>query len=171
MRAPPLRQRLISLAIFLLVACGDAPEPLAQEGASSVEQGLNAQRPLHVLVELSSARTTTEYQAVLTDSSTFSSVQAANDAATDAAQTQLNWVRAEQDAFAQSMATASLPNTKEVYRLQRVFNGIVYATTAEGMARINAMPRVRAVYMLPIHERDNSNAVSFVKASGQPTWR
>jgi subtilisin family serine protease len=162
----PIRKLLNSLTICLLAACAGAPESSVQEGtATSVEQGLGAQTPLHVLVELSTAPTAVEYQTVLNDSSTFASAQAANEAATDAAQAQLNWVRAEQDSFAQSMASAQLPNTKEVYRLQRVFNGIVYATTTEGMARINAMPRVRAVYMLPIHERDNSNAVSFVKAS------
>ncbi len=160
-----MKRTLAVATTCLLVGCTGAPEVTEGAQPASASQALEGRPPLHVLVELSSRPSAAEYSSVLTDSSTFPTAEAATQAATDAAQAQLGWVQLEQNAFARRLAAAPLADTREVYRLQRVFNGIVYATTQEGMARLSAMQGVRTVYVLPVHERDNANGVPFVGAS------
>jgi subtilisin family serine protease len=166
---------LASVVGALLVSCAGPNEP--QESLESLETVSQAvdrfndargTTPLHVLVELTERPTALEFHQVLTDSASFPTSDDATTAATEAAVSQLNWIRSEQDAFSKRLAAAPVANTREVYRLQRVFNGIVYATNDEGMARLRTMPGVRSVYVMPIHVPDNAYEVPFVGA--QQLW-
>ncbi len=171
-RPPRIVSRLGFLSaslVLTLSACTESKGKAAQQPSGAAgKPEFSGQAPRHVLVQLSERPTAAEFHAVMQEAAYFPTPQNANTAATEAAVAQLNWVDSEQSAFSSRMTVAGLPNTKEVYRMQRIFNGIVYATDSAGMAQLQRMPGVRAVYDMPIHELDNAYEVPFVGA--QALW-
>ncbi|HVO18037.1 MAG TPA: S8 family serine peptidase [Anaeromyxobacter sp.] len=79
--------------------------------------------------------------------------------------TQLAAVQSEQAAFRRLVATAQIANTREIYGLQRVFNGILYLTDADGFTALRAVPGVKAVHLVKPMIPDNAHAVPLVGAT------
>ena len=169
------RTRWLSLPLILLaVACGSRPAERTRDsspgrtalfapGATSSQSTPIGQEkaPIHALVELTERPTAQEYGNRLAVTAT---VDPATDgaAATAAALQQLGRVRSEQSTFASRVASAQLPATGELFRLQRIYNGIVYVTDAAGVARLRAMPGARAVHVITPQQPDNAWTMPFV---------
>ena len=75
---------------------------------------------------------------------------------------ELGAVRSEQSTFARRVVEAQVPGVAEVYRLQRIYNGIVYVTDEAGLARLRAVPGARAVHILTPQVPDNAVGVPFI---------
>jgi subtilisin family serine protease len=82
-------------------------------------------------------------------------------AATAAAVSQLGLLRADHAGFRATLAAAGIPGIREVYSLQRVFNGIAYRTTRDQMATLRKLPGVREVHELKPQTLSNADAVPF----------
>ncbi|MDY7232409.1 S8 family peptidase [Hyalangium rubrum] len=120
--------------------------------------------PLHVVVELTEPPTAVEYQAKL-NSTPADATLSSQQLATRAAMEQLTYVEREQARFAGRVQTAAIPGTREMYRLQRVYNGIVYVTDEQGLSQLRRLPGARAVHVLPVLTADNAYEVPFVGAN------
>jgi hypothetical protein len=151
------RSLLCSLALVVLAAgCGSRPADQAKPGrtARTMPASIYTQsrpvtqeaQPVHVLVELTEQPTAQKYASQLSGigGTKLDPLAGTSTDATVAAVQQLAVVQGEQATFAARVAAAQLPATREVYRLQRVYNGIVYATDAAGLARLRAIPGVRS---------------------------
>ncbi|MBI5067698.1 MAG: S8 family serine peptidase [Deltaproteobacteria bacterium] len=168
-------RRSLSWSIPLLAlaaACGSPPagdasrRPAAAVTAASPRpQSQPVSRPaapVHVLVELTEASTAARFGLTLSRGGTTTQ-------ATSAAVDQLAAVQVEQAALSQRIAATRIPGTVELYRLQRVMNGIVYVTDAAGAAKLRQVAGVRAVHVLNVLEPENARGVPFVGAS--QLWR
>ena len=161
-----------ALPLVLLAACSSQP---AEQGAARTAATASptgralagpASRPvapIHALVQLTERPTAVAFRGRLVAAATTDGSDATTQA-TQAAVQQLGFVQAEQAAFADRVAQARVPATNEVYRLQRIYNGIVYATDAAGLARLRALPGARAVHVLTPQELQNAWGVPFVGA-------
>ncbi|MCM2332821.1 MAG: S8 family serine peptidase, partial [Anaeromyxobacteraceae bacterium] len=168
------RLRPLSLTLLLVVtACSGRPADTASTRSASVRPVTDGPQALpssragaarHVIVQLTERPTAVVYRGRLNAIPLGVSSGDAGVAATDAAVQQLTYVRSEQEAFAGRVADAAVPGTTELFRLQRVYNGIVYRTDDAGVARLRALPGARAVHDLALHEVENARGVAFVGA-------
>jgi uncharacterized protein (TIGR03382 family) len=163
----------MSVVPLALAACSDVTGAESSTPVASVQSALSqSQRtpastgdvPLHVLVELTEPPTAAEYQATLR-STPADSIMSAEQLATQAAMEHLTYVQYEQAGFASRVQAAAIPNTTEAYRLQRVYNGIVYVTDEQGMSQLRKTPGARAVHVLPVLTTTNAYEVPFVGAN------
>ncbi len=142
--------------VLFLAAVVLAAGPAAAKQRPTGVVGARGSGPIHALVELNAEPTAITYatQSKLLGRATADS----------AAVSQLARVQAEQTAFRAQVALARLPHTREVYALQRVFNGVLYVTDAKGFAALRAMPGVKAVHLVSPMVPDNAHAVPLVGA-------
>lgn len=166
------RSRWLSLSLVLLAAaCSGRPADQAASpparnsavatsaaGTPATAAGRQA-APVYALVELTQQPTAAQFSAKLARVSLGIGTTAE---ATAAAVAQLATVTAEQASFADQVATAAIPGTTELYRLQRVFNGILYVTDAVGLERLRALPSVHLVHVIRPQELDNAYGVPLV---------
>ena len=142
------------------IACSAKPtgqgKEVAHVGARFTASIVRAAAPVHALVELTERPAAAAYRSQLTR------VGASDTSATAAGVAQLANVETEQALFADRVVTAHIPNTTEIFRLQRVYNGIVYVTDAAGLSKLRAVPGARAVHVLSTLEKDNAVGVPFV---------
>ena len=145
MRKPRLRRSSRFLPLTLLILAGSAVQAASPFGARP---------PVYALVELQRAPTAVQYHEAL-------AVQG-QAAATNVAVSQLAAVKSDQAAFTQQVAGSGLKGMQEIYRVQRVYNGILYLTPPENVDRLKAMPGVKAVHFITPKELDNSHAIPFM---------
>jgi subtilisin family serine protease len=110
---------------------------------------------VYVLVELNAVPTAAQY-------STQLGVSKSVTLATSAAVGHLAAVQSEQATFASGLAKAGLPGMTEIYRLQRVYNGILYQTPRAHLAALRAMAGVKGVHIVTPKVADNAQAIPFV---------
>jgi hypothetical protein len=74
----------------------------------------------------------------------------ASPSARSAAISQLATVKAQQATVSRAITSAKLPvpGLKEIYRVQRVLNGILYQTDGANMAALRALPGVKSVHVV-----------------------
>ncbi len=167
----PIRPWLSCFPLLALsAACDSRPSGAAvQAGHARSSQASAASRPqsqpvsrgatpVYALVELTESPSATQYGYAVARGSTLSE-------ATSAAVQQLGAVQTEQTALSKRIASASIPGTTELYRLQRVLNGIAYVTDAAGAAKLAKVAGVRAVHIITPLKVDNARGVSFIGAS------
>jgi subtilisin family serine protease len=130
-----------------------APSPQPQSQPAS-----RGAAPVYALVELTETPTAKKYGYAFARGSTPAE-------ATSAAVEQLRAVRTEQATLAQRIASARIPGTSELYRLQRVLNGIAYVTDAGGAAKLGKVAGVRAVHIITPLEIDNARGTSVIGAN------
>ncbi|HWS90899.1 MAG TPA: S8 family serine peptidase [Pyrinomonadaceae bacterium] len=118
--------------------------------------------PVRVFVELNEAPTTQVYADVLEKSKASLSRPAAEAVANKAAQEQLSAVKREQSAMAARLTSSF--GVKEMYRTQRVLNGIAVTADAAQVEALRAAPGVKAVLNIPEHFPTNATSVPFIKA-------
>ncbi len=166
----------MSVVSLALAACSNVPSEESRSPVASVQSALShSQRtpagtgevPVHVVVELTEPPTAVEYLESLNSASadTTMSAESSEQLATQAAMEQLTYVGREQASFAGRVQSAAIANTRELYRLQRVYNGIVYVTDEQGLSQLRRMPGARAVHVLPVLTADNAYEVPFVGAN------
>jgi subtilisin family serine protease len=109
---------------------------------------------IHVLVELQQPSTVAHYQTQL-ETKPESTARAA-------AVTHLTAVRAEQITFQKTMASAKIAGVHEIYRLQRLFNGILYVVPKESLKSIKTLPGVKAVHLISPQRLSTAHAIPFV---------
>lgn len=166
------RSRWLSLSLILLAAaCSGRPAdqaaspprrlPAMAAGAAGLQATAASRQaaPVYALVELTQLPSAAQFSAKLARVS-FGIGTTAD--ATAAAVSQLATVSAEQGAFAQQVSAAAIPGTTELYRLQRVFNGILYVTDAVGLERLRALPGAHKVHVIVPSELDNAYGVPLV---------
>ena len=146
------RFRSIFLAALAATALA-AGSSMAGSPATALSQ---ANVPTYVMVQLSNTPTMARYQQV--------AVASGKASAQSVAVSQLAAVSSEQAAFGQAVATANLPvaGIKEIYRVQRVLNGIVYQTDLRNLAALRALPGVTSVTVLRPKVTDNGHTVPFI---------
>ncbi|HYV46465.1 MAG TPA: S8 family serine peptidase, partial [Myxococcaceae bacterium] len=110
--------------------------------------------PTYALVELQQEPTAVRYHQGL---ATLGKAAATADAVR-----QLDAVRSEQASFARALQNSSLKGQREIYRLQRIFNGILYLTAPEDISKLRALPGVKAVHLVTPQTVDNARAGPFV---------
>jgi subtilisin family serine protease len=109
---------------------------------------------VNVLVELTGNPAATVYQAAMASRGAS--------AASTASVNQLSANMSEQVAFTQRLGAASVPGVKEIYRLQRLYNGIAYVTRQSNVDALKKIQGVKAVHRLTLMTIDNAYAVPFV---------
>jgi subtilisin family serine protease len=134
---------------------GAAIAPVTDGPSASTQVALGDPDPLvDVLVELTGNPVATTYQATLASRGAT--------AASTAAATQLTTTLSEQVAFRQRLATAGLSGVTEVYRLQRLFNGILYVTRRSNVAALKQIQGVKAVHLMKPMTIDNAWTMPFI---------
>ncbi len=165
------RTRWLSLsALLLAAACGGRPaEPTAvvaparagRTAAGSVYSQATPvgkpAAPVYALVELTEPPAVTPYASKVAKLGGLVTTDASA-----ASMQQLGAVQAEQTTFAQRVVEAQVPGVTEIYRLQRLFNGILYATDQAGVARLKSLPGARAVHVMTPRQLDNAHGVPFI---------
>jgi hypothetical protein len=117
-----------------------------------------ADDPVYVLVELTQPPTAVRFHEHLKTHTRANAVAVSH----------LGVVRAEQTAFRASLAKASLGNLREIYSLQRVFNGVLYYTTAGNLDALKALPGVRATHLITPKSLQNAYSLPFIGVT--KTW-
>jgi hypothetical protein len=117
----------------------------------------NANQPVYALVELNQKPTAVSYHEQM--------VARGQSAASSAGISQLSVVRSEQAAFDVTLAAANLSGMQEIYRVQRVFNGILYLTPSDNVARLRALPGVKAVHLIQPKVVNNAHSIPFIGAN------
>ena len=137
------------------------PEPVNVEGdvAPGLAQG-QASGPVYVFIEFNEAPTTQVYAAALEKSNLPRG--AAEAAANRAAQAHLTVVEREQGLMVARLTSRF--NLTELYRTQRVLNGIAVTVDASQVEAIRATPGVKAVLPIVEHYPTNSTSVPFIKS-------
>ncbi|HET7826276.1 MAG TPA: S8 family serine peptidase, partial [Anaeromyxobacter sp.] len=115
----------------------------------------SASGPVYALVELTAAPTAAQYAQALGRA-------AGARTATASAVSQLSAVAAQQASFSGALAAAKLPGLTEIYRLQRVYNGILYQVPRQQLARLQSLPGVKAVHIVTPKVLDNARTIPFV---------
>lgn len=118
--------------------------------------GLLSQRtgPVKVVVELSSLAGL-PYQASLAGQDTLQAVRAG--------QAQIDRIAREQNDFVQQAASAGIA-VSEIYRVQRVYNGIAMVVDSQQVKALSQLRGVKAVYPLISKERDHVTSVPLINA-------
>lgn len=161
------RNSVISIAVALGLVASSSAFAAATHAAKAPSPTTKAQpskgMPTYLMVELDQSPTMATYGATLraTPSARLST---AKPAARAAAISQLSTVKAQQASTAAAIAQAKLPvpGMKEIYRLQRVFNGILYQTDAANMAALRAIPGVKSVSIVHPKTPDNGHTIPFI---------
>jgi subtilisin family serine protease len=83
-------------------------------------------------------------------------------AASAASVNQLSANMSEQAAFSQRLGAARIAGVTEIYRLQRLYNGIAYATRQSNVDALRKIQGVKAVHRLTPMTFDNAYAVPFI---------
>src|SRR2546426_447241 len=146
---------VLASAGFLSSSGASAAATRKPRGSPAVASTKSSDAAIYALVELTQPATAARYATQL-------GVTSSAARATTAAVNHLATVQFEQASFARTLATARLPGMTEVYRLQRVFNGILYRTPSRHLAALKALPGVKAVHIITPKVADNSHAVPFV---------
>ncbi|MGI8835323.1 MAG: S8 family serine peptidase [Pyrinomonadaceae bacterium] len=132
------------------------------EGDSAeIKAATNSAGQLAVLVELSDAPAATVYADKIEGSKLPRDVSVAQ--ATEAAQTQLARITRAQDRLAAILSSSSI-NATEIYRVQRVLNGIAVYVAPEKLAALRQLPGVKAVHLLVLEYPSLSTSVPFIGA-------
>ncbi len=149
-----VRGRTLSILLLAALALGAGPASARPNLPGAVAPRSAA--PVHALVELM------EDPAAVT----YGARAALGGAAVAASATidQVSRVKSEQAAFRTKVAAARIPNTKAVYALQRVFNGVLYVTTPAGVDALKAVPGVKAVHLLAPKKAENAVSIPLVGA-------
>jgi subtilisin family serine protease len=119
--------------------------------------------PTYLMVELNQPATMATYGATLRANPT-AKLSAIKPTAAAAAVSQLATVKSQQATVSAAIAQARLPvaGLKEIYRLQRVFNGILYQTDAKNAAALRAIPGVKSVNVVYPKTTSNGHTVPFI---------
>jgi subtilisin family serine protease len=136
-------KRISALALFAVIGAAHALPNTAQ--------------PVYALVELNEKPTSVTYHEQM--------VARGQSAASSAGISQLSVVRSEQTAFDSTLSAANLSGMKEIYRVQRIFNGILYQTPPENVARLQALPGVKAVHLITPKVINNAHSIPFIGAN------
>src|SRR4051794_39480120 len=147
--------RLLGLATFSMLVSGSvaAARPALPAGVTN-PTAKSQTAPVYAMVELSAASTAVQFAQQKAVSGAFR--------ANAAAVSQIAVVRSEQAAFDQRLVAAKLPGMKEIYRLQRVINGILYRTPSSNLAALRQIPGVKAVHLVTPQVPDNSNTIPLI---------
>jgi len=145
MRTAVRGARLVPLALLVLFGAAtqraSSPPPISTE-------------PVYALVELQQEPTAAKYHDGLATMSRA--------AATKAAVLQLDSVRSEQAAFVRTLRGSGPKGLREIYRLQRIFNGILYLAAPSDVQALRALPGVKSVRLVTPQTVENARAVPFV---------
>ncbi|MEM4204402.1 MAG: S8 family serine peptidase, partial [Candidatus Methanomethylicaceae archaeon] len=80
-----------------------------------------------------------------------------------ATRAQINKIQQEQATFTQGLQKQSI-SVRELYRMQRSYNGIALYVKAEDLSKLSKLPGVKAVHPLTIHEIDHTTSVPLIGA-------
>ena len=139
----------------------DADESLTAQDGSATARTPDASDRLALFVELVDEPASVVYADALEGSSLPKEEAVAE--ATAAARAQLDKIRRAQDTVAAAMQARGLDAT-EIYRVQRVLNGIaVYASPAQ-LEELRRLPGVRAVHTIVPEYPDLSTSIPFIRA-------
>lgn len=118
--------------------------------------GLLSQRtgPVKVVVELSDMAGI-PYQAALGGQNNLQAVRAV--------QAQMDRIESEQNSFVQQAAGAGISVT-EIYRVQRVYNGVALVVDSQQVKALTQLRGVKAIYPLISKTRDHSTSVPLINA-------
>ena len=139
----------------------DEPTQVQDASSAEVAAATNSDGQVAVLVELIDAPATTVYADKL--ESSLLPREAAVTEATSAARAQLAKITRAQDALAATLLGGKYEAT-EIYRVQRVLNGIAVSVPPGQLAALRQLPGVRAVHLLVTEYPTNSTSVPFVGA-------
>ncbi|HUJ26544.1 MAG TPA: S8 family serine peptidase, partial [Myxococcales bacterium] len=143
---------------FAAVTAGDASAAPRPRLDKPIHLAARNRGPTYAMVELSQPATAAVYAQTARAASTAR--------ATSDARTQLTAVRSQQAAFASAVERANLRGgAREVYRVQRVMNGILYRTDASNVALLRSMAGVKAVHIVTPKTVDNARSIPFVGVS------
>ncbi len=149
--------RLLAPALLLLLtlpARGQSPT-LDQEITVTPKSG-----PVNVLVELQQPPAAVIYANALKQNESLSRAEAQSRAVI-ATRDQLRAIAAEQERFDAALALAALP-VKEIYRVQKAYNGIAFLTDASTMSALRKLPGVRAVHVIVPEYPTNATSIPFL---------
>lgn len=140
----------------------DTPSAEAADAASAeVAEATDGSEQVAVLVELVEAPATTVYADKLEGSKLPKEAAVAE--ATSAARAQLTRISRAQDDLAATLRRGQI-DTTEIYRVQRVLNGIAVYVAMNKVDELRALPGVKAVHMLVPEYPMLSTSVPFVGA-------
>ena len=143
-----MRKNLIGLTLVYSIATigGDALAGPPLRGSEKL---------IHVLVELNQPSTVSQYKAQQTKGASTATARSA-------AVTHLSTVKTEQQAFSQTLAASKIAGVTEVYRLQRLFNGIMYVTAPANLPKLRALAGVKAVHVIAPKQINNGHSIPFI---------
>ena len=138
-----------------------AQEQTQKVSSAEVSQVVDSTEPVAVLVELAEAPTAVVYADKI-DASRLPR-EAAVVEATDAARAQLTKISRAQETLAVTLMGGRF-NAREIYRVQRVLNGIAVYVEPNKLAELHKLPGVKAVHPLVTEYPMLSTSVPFIGA-------
>ncbi|HEX7174663.1 MAG TPA: S8 family serine peptidase [Pyrinomonadaceae bacterium] len=139
----------------------DEPTQVQEASSAEIAAATNSDGQVAVLVELTDAPATTVYADKL-ESSPLPR-DAAMTEATNAARAQLTKITRAQETLAATLLGGKYDAT-EIYRVQRVLNGIAVSVPPGQLDALRQLPGVKAVHLLVLEYPTNSTSVPFVGA-------
>lgn len=139
----------------------DEPTVVQEASSAQVEAATNSAGEVAVLIELTDAAATTVYADKLENSKLPRDVALAD--ATSAARAQLSKITRAQERLAATLSSGRY-NTTEIYRVQRVLNGIAVYVAPGQLEALRRLPGVKAVHLLVPEYPSLSTSVPFIGA-------
>jgi subtilisin family serine protease len=139
----------------------DAPTQDKDASSAEIAAATTSDGEIGVFVELTDAPAATVYADKL--ESSLQPREAAVTEATSAARTQLAKINRAQETLAATLLGGKYDAT-EIYRVQRVLNGIAVSVPPGQLAALRQLPGIKAVHLLMLEYPTNSTSVPFVGA-------
>ncbi|MBW2537565.1 MAG: hypothetical protein JRI55_39130, partial [Deltaproteobacteria bacterium] len=112
---------------------------------------------VHVMVQLKREPTVKKFQKTIQTQGSGATVQA-----NAAAASHLSAVKLEQATFASALSSAGLQTAKEIYRLQRTYNGVVMTVDKGELDQLRTLPGVKAVHPMALQRLHNARSMPFL---------